>query len=83
MSQPSLKKLFNYSYIVFIFLLGCGFLHAQNQQQQPKIYKVLGISVEGNQSADANTIIANSGLKVGDEIQVPGDQTMNAIKQLW
>ncbi len=81
MSQPFPKKLFNYSYIVFIFLLGCGFLHAQ--EQQPKIYKVLGISVEGNQSADASTIAANSGLKVGDEIQVPGDQTMNAIKQLW
>lgn len=46
-------------------------------------YKILGISVEGNKSADARTIIANSGLKVGDEIQVPGDQTLNAIKKLW
>jgi outer membrane protein insertion porin family len=81
MSQPFPKKLFSYSYLVFIFLMGCGFLHAQGQQ--PKIYKVLGISVEGNKSADASTIIANSSLKVGDEIQVPGDQTMNAIKQLW
>lgn len=46
-------------------------------------YKVLGVSVEGNKSADANIIIANSGLKVGDEIQIPGDQTLNAIRQLW
>lgn len=46
-------------------------------------YKILGISVEGNRSADARTIIINSGIKVGDEIQVPGDQTANAIKQLW
>ena len=34
-------------------------------------------------SADAPSIIANSGLKVGEEISVPGDQTIKAIKQLW
>ncbi len=48
-----------------------------------KSYKILGISVEGNKSADAATIIANSGLRVGGEIQVPGDQTLSAIRQLW
>ena len=47
------------------------------------LYKILGISVEGNKSADVNTIIASSGLKVGDEIKIPGDQTLNAIKQLY
>jgi outer membrane protein insertion porin family len=39
--------------------------------------------VEGNKFADASTIIASSGLKAGDEIQVPGDQTLNAIRNLW
>ena len=52
-------------------------------QGTQKSYKILGISVQGNKSADAATIIANSGLKVGGEIQVPGDQTLNAIRQLW
>ena len=52
-------------------------------QETQKSYKILGISVEGNKSADAATIIANSGLKVGNEIQIPGDQTLNAIRQLW
>ena len=51
--------------------------------QQALTYKILGVSVEGNKSADASTIIASSGLKVGDEIQIPGDQTLNAIRQLW
>jgi len=46
-------------------------------------YKILGISVEGNTTSDPATIIANSGLKIGDEIEVPGDQTLNAIKRLW
>ena len=52
-------------------------------QGTQKSYKILGISVEGNKSTDATTIIANSGLRVGSEIQVPGDQTLNAIRQLW
>ena len=43
----------------------------------------MGISVEGNTTADANTIIANSGLREGKEIEIPGDATNNAIKQLW
>lgn len=52
-------------------------------QTQKVNYRILGISVVGNKSADAATIIANSGLKTGDEISIPGDQTNNAIKRLW
>lgn len=54
-----------------------------NAQTQKVNYKILGISVVGNKSADAATIIANTGLKIGDEISVPGDQTNSAIKRLW
>lgn len=52
-------------------------------QAQKVTYRILGISVVGNKSADAQTIIANTGLKVGDEITIPGDQTNSAIKRLW
>jgi outer membrane protein insertion porin family len=59
--------------------------------QQQEVYKILGISVEGNIVAQPAAIIANSGLKVGDEISftrvgniiVAGDKIRNAIKQLW
>ena len=66
--------------IIFLLLLFSFSLAAQTA---PKTYKILGISVEGNTSADARTIVANSGLKIGEEIQIPGDQTIGAIKQLW
>ncbi len=46
-------------------------------------YQILGIAVEGNKSTDPNTIISNTGLKSGSEIEVPGDETINAIKRLW
>ncbi|MDP3148012.1 MAG: outer membrane protein assembly factor BamA [Ignavibacteria bacterium] len=66
--------------VIFLLLL---FLFSLAAQTAPKTYKILGVSVEGNTSADARTIVANSGLKIGDEIQIPGDQTIGAIKQLW
>ena len=55
-------------------------LHAQ---QRPEVYKILGISVEGQRSSDPAAIIANTGLKVGDEISIPGEQTRTAIERLY
>ena len=65
-----------------IILLIISLVHV-NAQTQKVNYKILGISVVGNKSADAATIIANTGLKIGDEISIPGDQTNSAIKRLW
>jgi outer membrane protein insertion porin family len=78
MKQNSLNKWFKLSILILLSLSGIS-----SGQLQKKNYQVLGISVEGNKTADAQTIIANSGLKVGDEIEIPGDQTLNAIKRLW
>lgn len=73
-SLPSIAKIF------ILLLCSYSILWSQTARIQ---YQVLGVSVVGNKSADAATIIANSGLKVGDELEIPGDQTMNAIRQLW
>jgi outer membrane protein insertion porin family len=77
MFRVYLRKLFKF---FFLALLSCSSIAIA---QQTSTYKILGISVEGNKSADPATVILNSGLKVGDEIQIPGDQTLNAIRQLW
>ena len=78
MFRISLWKSFSFFIVVTLFSF-----FATAIAQQPTTYKVLGISVEGNKTADPSTIILNSGLKVGDEIQIPGDKTLNAIRQLW
>ena len=78
MSISSQAKLFRSVLLVFILISSTIVF-----SQQRSTYKILGLSVEGNKSAEANTIIVSSGLKVGDEIQVPGDKTINAIKNLW
>jgi len=56
--------------------------HAQVVPDQ-RAWKILGISVEGTMTADPSTIAFTSGLRVGDEIVVPGDATQRAISKLW
>jgi outer membrane protein insertion porin family len=63
-------------------LIGAIPLHAQ-QGSAPQVFKILGISVEGNTLADPTAVIANSGLRVGDEITYPGDQIPAAVRKLW
>jgi outer membrane protein insertion porin family len=72
------KKLLNIFLLFFILSASVSFAQITRTN-----LKIVSISVQGNRSADANTVIAASGLKVGDEIQIPGDQTLNAIRQLY
>lgn len=74
-----MKKLFLTWYILLVGT--CVF--AQENFQNPTQYKILGISVAGNSLAEPAAIIGNSGLKVGDDITVPGEQTRTAIQRLW
>jgi outer membrane protein insertion porin family len=76
MLHPLFKKVF---YLFFIISTVYSFSFAQNA----KTIKVLGVSVEGNKSIESSTVIANFGLKIGDEIQIPGDKTLDAIKRLY
>jgi outer membrane protein insertion porin family len=57
--------------------------YAQQAPQPQEVAKILGISVEGNTLADPAAVIANSGLKVGDDIIMPGDQVSQAVRRLW
>ncbi|MCK5730093.1 MAG: outer membrane protein assembly factor BamA [Draconibacterium sp.] len=48
-----------------------------------KKYEIADIQVSGIKYLDTSVLIQLSGLKVGDEIDVPGDIVTNAIKKLW
>lgn len=63
-------------------LLYPSFVFSQVAPEQ-EVYKILGITVEGLTRSDPGAIIANSGLRVGDEFVVPGDQIGEAIRKLW
>jgi outer membrane protein insertion porin family len=71
------------SSLSLLWLCVVGITFGQNTFQQPKQYKILGISVVGNKLSEPAAVIGNSGLKIGDQISVPGEQTRSAINRLW
>ncbi len=68
----------SYKYILALVVLTAAAI----AQPRPQVYRILGITVEGETSADPAAIIANTGLKEGDEITIPGEQTRTAIERL-
>ena len=51
--------------------------------EEPKKYVLGGISVSGARYLDPNTLIGLSGLRVGDNITIPGEEIGKAIRKLW
>lgn len=49
----------------------------------PKTYKLGGIIISGTKVLDPNALILLSGLSVGEDIVIPGDDVSNAIRKLW
>ncbi|WP_242923740.1 outer membrane protein assembly factor BamA [Pontibacter liquoris] len=78
---------------VLVLLLWAGTASAQilnNPSQsnpvdysQPKQYRIGDIKVTGTNFLDPNALISVTGLKVGDEITVPGEDISRAIQKLW
>lgn len=71
-----------------IFFCSIFFISQSLYSQRASVEKlrILGISVEGNNpttGAETGAIITNSGLKIGDEISLPGDEIRQAIQKLW
>lgn len=50
---------------------------------KPAEYTIGGITVSGVQFLDNNIVVMLSGLSVGQQIRIPGDQITAAIKNLW
>ncbi len=49
----------------------------------PGEYVIAGIEVTGLNVLDKNSMIALTGLRVGDKIKIPGDAVTTAIRRLW
>jgi outer membrane protein insertion porin family len=49
----------------------------------PKSYEIGGIMVNGADNLNNSTLIAISGLTIGDTIKIPGDNISIAITKLW
>jgi len=51
--------------------------------EKPKTYEIGGIEIKGVKFLSPEALIAYSGLKVGDKIEIPGLAISSAIKKLW
>jgi outer membrane protein insertion porin family len=63
-------------------------LNAQEKQEvynyaDESEYIIGGVTVSGIRYLDLNALIGISGLRVGQEITIPGDAVTNAVKKLW
>jgi len=67
-----------------IFIPGQQASSQIQSNQQVEQYILLGITVEGNQFADTETIIALTGLRIGSPISFPYDESLKkAVQTLW
>jgi len=49
----------------------------------PKKYEIGGITVSGIEYLDENVLIMLSGLKIGQRVEIPGEEITKAITKLW
>ncbi|NBC24695.1 MAG: outer membrane protein assembly factor BamA, partial [Bacteroidetes bacterium] len=77
--------------VLFLFTV-FGSYHLQAQvglgdlninYSSPRQYTIGGISVTGAKNFDQQAIILFSGLSVGQDITIPGEEISKAIKNLW
>ena len=72
--------------VLTVALVGGWLGHAAQAQQagdEPKKYELGGISISGARYLDPNTLIGLTGLRVGDPINVPGEEIGKSIRKLW
>ena len=50
---------------------------------RPQKYEIGGVVVEGAKYVDGSMLSMIAGLRVGDEITIPGDVISNGIKKIW
>ena len=72
---------------IFLTLLSL-FLNAQEKQEivnfmSPEDYIIGGVTVTGVRFLDTNALIGISGLRVGQEVTIPGDAVTTAVQKLW
>jgi outer membrane protein insertion porin family len=61
-------------------ILGSG---AKISYSNPRDYTIAGVTVEGSENLDEGAIRLLSGLNIGSEISVPGEETAEALRKLW
>lgn len=80
------RQRFSLSILISVCISGWSFAQSTDinvwYHQPPKKYTIAGIEIEGTKSIDKNVLRYLTGLSVGEVIQIPGEKTADAIKNL-
>ncbi len=67
----------------FASLIGSGQTGESINLAVPSDYRIAGITVLGAEFTDVQAVKLFTGLRVGDEITIPGDRISEAVRNLW
>lgn len=83
--NSSLLNIFKKSYCIILFtIFSVSSLHSQvNELDSGRKYTIKSVTVTGAQSYNEQTVIAFTGLKVGERIFIPGEKLSQVTKKLW
>jgi len=72
-------------YCAFLITIGtvCSLTAQQKELDSGIKYTINSITVTGEQSFNEKTVVAFTGLKVGDRIYIPGEKLSSVTKKLW
>jgi outer membrane protein insertion porin family len=86
------KPLNKYTYnmlkysLLLLFSICSISIYSQNSEidySNPRDYEIGGITIKGTQHLNDNALITISGLTVGENIKIPGENISKAINKLW
>ena len=80
----NLNKFLLLPLVICIVLFGFGLLNAQDTYfDKGKFYQLGKITVTGVKSFSPQTVVAYTGLRKGQRIQIPGEEISATINKLW
>ena len=82
-----IKKIKRTFVAIFLTLMSLA-LNAQEKQElvdylSAEDYIIGGLTISGVKFLDTNALIGISGLRIGQEVTIPGDAITTAVKKLW
>ncbi|MDT0539292.1 MULTISPECIES: BamA/OMP85 family outer membrane protein [Croceitalea] len=82
-SIKGLKRITSYKLLLLLFLISQVNLAQETSLESGQKYILGGIEVTGLQSYNEQTVKTYTGLRIGQEITVPGEEISAVIKKLW
>jgi outer membrane protein insertion porin family len=82
-NSPNITVLKSFITLIFTVFLFTISLKGNAQVEGGEKYTIKDITVTGNTNFSTQTIIAYSGLRKDEEIQIGGEKIANAVKKLW